>query len=203
VIPNPVLAPPSEKYITNEYHHGSKKIYRIISLGRLIPIKGFDRLIKAFSNIASSYPEWLLEIWGDGPSRIELNNTILSLHLEDRIKMPGITKDPYQELSKSDLFVMSSHTEGFPMALCEAMACGLPVIRFDCPSGPREIIRDGMDGILVPNDDIDALAKAMANLIENPDIRDQLAHNARDIVSRFGIEGIAAQWETVIDKALC
>ncbi len=202
VIPNPVLLPPASQNLENKCYTSLKKSYKIISLGRLIPIKGFDRLIMAFSKIAASFPDWSLEIWGEGSTRNDLEQMITHLHLDGRVKLPGLTKVPYCELVRSDLFVMSSHTEGFPMALCEAMACGLPVISFDCPSGPREIVRDGMDGILVPNDDIDALAKTIAYLIDNPEVRDQLAHNARDVVIRFGIEKVAAQWEALIDKAL-
>ena len=98
-------------------------------------------------------------------------------------------------MKESDLFVLSSQFEGFPNVLCEAMACGLPVVSFNCPSGPGTIIRDGYDGILVPPGDVEELAVTLVKVMNNTDLRESLSKNAGEIIHRFSVDKVVRMWE--------
>ena len=174
----------------------------IVAMGRLTPQKGFDLLLDAFARIASVHPDWQLLILGEGELREELEAQKDRLGLQNRVAMPGIVSDPFPLLKKCDLFVLSSRYEGFGNVIIEAMACGLPVIATDCPSGPNEIIVDGVNGILVPNQDTPALATAMSNLIKSDRQRFQLATAAKKSLDRFELSNIVQQWEQLIDAAV-
>jgi GalNAc-alpha-(1->4)-GalNAc-alpha-(1->3)-diNAcBac-PP-undecaprenol alpha-1,4-N-acetyl-D-galactosaminyltransferase len=167
----------------------------ITAMGRLTAQKGFDLLLTAFAKVAAHHPDWGLTIIGDGPLRCELGELSNQLGLSSRVTFTGLLADPGTVLRSSQLFVMASRFEGFPYAALEALASGLPVIYTDCPSGPREIIRDGVDGLLVPNQDVAALANAMDRLMSDDVERKQLAARAPDVIERFGSEKIVAQWE--------
>lgn len=164
----------------------------LIAMGRLDEQKGFDLLLQAFSNLKDDYPEWNLTILGEGELRSQLENLRDRLGLKGRVHLIGAVKNPHDFLRQADIFVMSSRFEGFPNALAEAMACGLPVISTDCPSGPKEIIREGLDGILVPSENVLALTDAIKKLINDEDLRRYLAQNALEIVSRFSLDKIMA-----------
>lgn len=195
VISNPVKEPGS--YIKNprpEIHR------RIIAIGRLNYQKGFDLLIKAFKIVSISHDDWVLCIFGEGSERGSLEYLINELSLKDKVILSGITDTPYDEIIKSDIFILSSRYEGFPNALCEAMACGMPVISTDCPSGPSSIIKDGYNGILVPSENIEALAAAMIDLIVNERKRNDLAKNATNILDIYSEDAIMTKWEDVIRK---
>lgn len=170
----------------------------IVSMGRLSFEKGFDMLIKAFAKAHESMPELWLVIFGEGRDRDTLQRLVGELALSGRVCFPGRVSFPIPLLKQSDLFVMSSRYEGFPMALCEAMACGLPVISFDCPTGPGEIIRNGVDGILVPPEDINALSKAIVRLIGDEVERKAMASRAPEILERFSEERVMAEWDKLL-----
>jgi glycosyltransferase involved in cell wall biosynthesis len=171
----------------------------IVSMGRLSHQKGFDLLLRAFAELTDSFPEWRVVIFGEGNERDRLTCLARDLHVADKVFLPGRVKDAAFLLMQADLFVMPSRYEGFPNALCEAMACGLPVISFDCPSGPREIISDGIDGILVPPEDANALAESIAKLIGDVEQRRMLSQNAKRVTERFGLSRVMDKWEQVID----
>ncbi|MBD2678366.1 MULTISPECIES: glycosyltransferase family 4 protein [Nostoc] len=196
IIPNMVVLPAIKKQSVEKV-----VIERsLIAMGRFVPEKGFDLLLQAFAKLKDNYPEWTLTILGDGKLRPELECLRNELGLSDRVYFPGMVNDTYAFLQQADIFIMSSRFEGFPNAICEAMTCGLPVISTDCPSGPREIIRDGIDGILVPNEDISALAAAIERLISNEQERNYLAAHAPEITERFSVKKIMEMWEDVLVK---
>ncbi len=198
VIPNPVVSPqpdqgPSDWLPAKPF---------LIAMGRFTEEKRFDFLMRAFAKVCLDYPEWRLVIIGDGPLKRKWEGLRDELGLSDRVLLPGRVKNPYPWLMQAELFVMSSLYEGFPNALCEAMACGLPVISTDCPSGPREIIRDNLDGALVPNQDVAAFSKAMVRLMSDREERQRLGARAVEVIDRFGLEKVAAMWGGLLAEVL-
>lgn len=174
----------------------------ILGMGRLVAQKGFHLLIEAFAKLADRHPNWDLVIIGDGEKRAELEAQATTLELRDRIFFFGSCPNPYPTVAACELFVLSSLFEGLPSVVIGAMACGVPVVSFDCQSGPREIIRNGIDGILVPPGDVGALAAAMDRLMSNQAERMELAIRAVEVTERFGLEGIVTQWEELIQDIL-
>ncbi|NJN08403.1 MAG: glycosyltransferase family 4 protein [Richelia sp. RM2_1_2] len=174
----------------------------IISMGRLTYQKGFDILLSAFAQVTNNYPNWQLIILGKGEQRPELEKLVEHLNLTERVILPGVIKNPFPILKKADLFVMASRFEGFPMSHGEAMACSCPIIATDCPSGPREIIRHDIDGILVPTEDVSALAQAMDNLMSNEKERIRLANRAIEVTERFSLENVIDSWDKLFAEIL-
>jgi GalNAc-alpha-(1->4)-GalNAc-alpha-(1->3)-diNAcBac-PP-undecaprenol alpha-1,4-N-acetyl-D-galactosaminyltransferase len=196
VIPNPVLQP--ELPDPGNGASAPKAGRILVGMGRLVEEKGFSLLLRAFSKLAGKHPSWSLQIWGEGPQRGALERLSRDLNMSDRVRLPGFTNHPSEVLSRADLFAMSSLIEGFPNALCEAMACGLPVVSFNCSSGIREIIRDGVDGLLVRAADPSALALALDRLMDDEEGRRRLAGKALEITERFGLDKTMARWEQLM-----
>lgn len=193
VIPNPVESPVFTRPGPSSKPAGAG--YSLAAMGRLVPQKGFDLLLRAFSKIAGRQPGWMLMIYGEGPQREELQMLAERLNVSGRVCFQGAVTNPFDRLREADLFAFSSRYEGFGMALAEAMACGLPVVSFDCPEGPGQIIRHNVDGLLVPPQDVDALADALEYLISHEEERKRLAARAPDVCRRFNLENILGMWD--------
>jgi GalNAc-alpha-(1->4)-GalNAc-alpha-(1->3)-diNAcBac-PP-undecaprenol alpha-1,4-N-acetyl-D-galactosaminyltransferase len=195
VIPNPVV----RVQAATEPSTLARPPYRVIGMGRLGPEKGFDRLLEAFARVAARFSEWELEIWGEGLERAALEKLKNELGLGARARLPGFADDPIQRMRAAELFVLSSRFEGFPNVLGEAMACGLAVISYDCPSGPGDMIRHEVDGLLVPPEGgVDALAAALARLMGDPAERRRLAARAIEVVERFDLGRVMGLWDDLL-----
>jgi len=171
----------------------------VCSAGRLIPSKGFDLLIQAFHAAARDKHAWSLLILGEGEDRPRLEGIVRELGLHNRVHMPGRVRDPFDAVRSSTIFVLSSRHEGFPNALIEAMALGLPVISTDCPFGPSEIVNNGVDGVLVPNGNVRALADAMEHLMVSEDARRMLGEHARVSSERFSLDTVMHHWGALLE----
>ncbi len=165
----------------------------IVGMGRLTRVKRFDRLLKAFAGLYRLHPQARLIILGDGPLKEALENLAVELAVQDVVSFPGFQSNPYAWIAKADLFVLSSDTEGFPMAVLESMALGTCVLSTDTPSGARESIEDGVNGRLVPRDRR-ALEEAMRELIQDRDLRARLAAKALGTVRQYGVESILPRY---------
>jgi GalNAc-alpha-(1->4)-GalNAc-alpha-(1->3)-diNAcBac-PP-undecaprenol alpha-1,4-N-acetyl-D-galactosaminyltransferase len=196
VIPNAVLPP---IYLGETENAAQEKRERtLLAMGRLAYEKGFDLLLQAFARVAPRHPSWCLNIFGHGPLQTELEGLANQLGVKERVRFLGFTHQPYDVMRQSDLFVLSSRLEGFPNVLLEAMACGLPVISLDCTTGPRHIIRDGIDGLLAPAFDMTALAEALDRLMGDEAERRRLADRAPEVIERFNMERVMGMWEKLV-----
>ena len=172
---------------------------RVIAVGRYVYQKGFDLLLKAWAIVEKVSSDWMLTIVGQGEYS-EYDSLIDELKMDrSRCKLLGPTERIKDEYMSSSLLVMSSRFEGFGMVLVEAMACGLPVISFDCPCGPKDIIQNHIDGLLVENGNVEKLAEAIIWMIQHPEERQKMANNAVENVQRFKIEQIAEQWKLLFE----
>jgi GalNAc-alpha-(1->4)-GalNAc-alpha-(1->3)-diNAcBac-PP-undecaprenol alpha-1,4-N-acetyl-D-galactosaminyltransferase len=174
----------------------------VLAAGRLTHQKGFDLLIDAFAASSGAQKGWRLVILGEGPERAVLEQQAQRLGLEDHVFLPGVVSPIEAWLSHADLFVLSSRYEGFPNVLVEAMACGLPVVAFDCESGPAEIVQTEADGLLVPPEDTVALSSAMGRLMEEPEQRRRFGAAAKKNIERLALPRVMHSWECAIESAI-
>ena len=175
---------------------------RVIAVARYSHEKGIDLLLEAWAQVEKRTEEWRLEIFGDGDTTA-FNALIDKLGIDrNRCQLHGRTNDVEQEYLKSSIAVCSSRYEGFGMVIIEAMACGLAVASFDCPWGPRSIIKDGEDGLLVKNGDVGKLADALVTLIQDSAKREAIAKNAIQSVKRFQMDKIAEQWRLLFESVI-
>jgi GalNAc-alpha-(1->4)-GalNAc-alpha-(1->3)-diNAcBac-PP-undecaprenol alpha-1,4-N-acetyl-D-galactosaminyltransferase len=193
VVPNPVRSPTVEKkdYVQHITH--------IISIGRLDQQKDHKTLIRSFSHLLKTHPDLTLTIYGEGRERPNLETLITSLNLQNKVHLPGTTQNIQEALLNADLFIFPSHYEGFPNALCEAMAVGLPVIASNC-SGITDILRDGIDGRLFPIGDENALTKITLELLEDPVQCESLGTHAKEVSTRFSPTRVFAMWDNLLKK---
>ena len=177
---------------------------RIMAVGRLHEQKGFDLLIQSWQLIAARHPDWQLVVYGHGGDLQKLQQQLEKAGLTSSMTFAGTTDNIYKEYQNSAFYVMSSRYEGWGLVLVEAMSCGLPCVSFDCPYGPSDIIRDGEDGFLVENGNIQQLAEKMELLINNKELREWLGVRARLNAARFTSDNIMPQWtklfETIVQN---
>lgn len=194
VVPNPIEIPPQLDAVRPQ---------TVVAVGHLAPVKGFDLLLDAFAACIERHPEWSLVLWGEGPQRAELEAQCRRLGIADRVSLPGRTDQPGEWVRGTGIFVLASRHEGFPNALAEAMAAGLPVIASDCPSGgPRALISDQRNGRLVPKEDPEALASALHELLSDAELRERLGTAARASMQRYAAPDVLARWHEVVEEAL-
>lgn len=197
VIPNPL----PDGILPARPAGGARRI--LLSMGRLSEEKQIAKLIDAFAELAPHHPTWDLHVYGDGPLRPALAAQAQQRGMQERILFQGATRQPWQALAGADAFAMTSRYEGFPNALLEAMATGLPCVATDCPSGPRDITVHGRDALLVPPNDHAALCAALAELMGNAPLRALLGDKARaSVTSRFGMHAVLAIWDGFFEQVL-
>lgn len=174
---------------------------KVISVGRLDYQKGFDYLIDAWGLVAEKHKDWLLDIYGEGPLREELQCQIDKQGLHNSVRLCGRTPNITEKYAQHSIYVMSSRAEGLGLVLIEAASCGLPLISYDCPSGPSEIVTDEENGYLIPHvGDIDAMAEKICLLIENAELRKQMGEKAKLMVDKFSPLKIKEQWINLFDS---
>ncbi|HET7612914.1 MAG TPA: glycosyltransferase family 4 protein [Gemmatimonadaceae bacterium] len=195
VIPNPV-AWPLERVppVVEPDSIGDASRKRLLAVGRLVYQKGFDILIDVFSELAPRYPEWELVIIGQGPDRAALETRIESHSLGARVFLAGDVGNIGDWYESADMFVLSSRFEGFPNALAEAMAYGLPVVSFDCETGPRDLIEDRVSGLLVSAGDGAALGDGLAQLMGDESLRTQIGARAIGVRDRYTLSAVGDKW---------
>ncbi|NJP95372.1 glycosyltransferase family 4 protein [Nonomuraea sp. FMUSA5-5] len=167
----------------------------VIAAGRLVPQKGFDLLIQAFAQVVPEHPEWRLRIFGTGPRKGQLAGLVEQYGLGGHVSLPGRTDRLDKELTAASVYALSSRFEGLPMVMIEAMTHALPVVAFDCPTGPKDVLTDGVDGVLVPPRDVDALAAALNRIIADRDLRVRMGRAARRTSRAYAPEHVMPLWE--------
>lgn len=199
VIPNPVLWPlPCTDPVLAPERIVPDRRRLMLAVGRLDRQKGFDVALQAFAQASRQHPEWCLVILGEGPERSALEAQRADLGCADRVFLPGRVGNVGDWYQRAGIFVLSSHFEGFPNVLIEAMASGCAVIAADCPTGPRDIITHGHDGWLVPVGDAEALASAMQAFMADAALRQRLAAQAISVRQRYALRTVAGMWEAVV-----
>lgn len=194
VIPNPVSFFPST--VSNCAQR------QVISAGRYVSQKGFDRLISAWKIVVTKHPDWVLKIYGDGWMREQLQAQILELGVEDSCFLEHSVANIDEKFQESSIFVLSSRFEGFGLVIVEAMACGLPVVSFACHCGPRDIISEGVDGLLVAEGDVEELAKNITVLMDSDKVRQKMGQMARIKSEEYKIDRIGRQWIELFESLL-
>ena len=172
---------------------------RVISAGRYMSEKGFDRLLKAWNLLGQQFSDWHLYIFGNGERRL-YQQIVEQLHLGSTVHLMPATNDIAEEFSRSSIYVMSSRYEGFGLVLAEAMSCGLPCVSFDCPYGPREIITDGEDGLLAEDGNIKELTHKIGSLMAHEEQRKKMGKKAVTNIARYSPESIMPQWIRLFDS---
>lgn len=195
VIPNPII-------YQSPYPPSTTKEKRVIAAGRLVYQKNFASLINAWKQVANKHPDWILEIYGEGGLKLELESLIAKLNLKKHVFLRGRTTDIFKVMSNSSLFVLSSIYEGFGLVIVEAMSCGLPIISYACPCGPKDIITHGRNGYLVPCYNEKALSNRICDLIENEDIRKDMGLNAIERVKDYHIDIITQKWMDLFNRLI-
>ena len=194
------VIPNAANFIAEKYSDCTAK--RVIAVGRLDYQKSFDRLILVWEKVHQQMPDWTLDIFGQGEWKEMLQRMIAERGVQDSIRLMGPTKNIGKEYSESSMIVMSSHYEGFPMVMIEAMACGLPAVSFDFKCGPRDIIKEGENGLVVKDGDIDGLAKAMMTLMRDDELRKKMGENAKRVVETFSEAKVMDKWVRLYEETI-
>ena len=220
VIPDPITILREKETVNSEKFAAAGKrevgVNRVVTIGRYAYQKGYDLLLQAWAEVERTRKEergrrneemrelenWTLDIYGQG-DQTDYRQLMAELGIDsNRCHLNGPVEDVVKAYQESSIFVLSSRFEGFGMVLIEAMACGLPVVSFDCPAGPDEIITDGVDGLLVPSGDVYALAEKLMLLMSDENLRRRLGQQARQTAQRYEMTTIADQWTALFEKVI-
>lgn len=190
VIPNPVASFPHQAKLNKK---------QVMAAGRIAPVKGFEQLIEIWRDINSEFPDWELHIYGENyiGTQEYLQQKIEAVGLQEVIMFKGVVSNISEKMMEYSLYVMTSHSECFPLVLLEALSVGLPLVVYDCPNGPRHIVTDQEDGILVPDKDALSFKKALAALMNHPELRRKMGEAGQRNVRRFAVDRIMEKWMRV------
>lgn len=176
--------------------------HRIVTVGRLTSVKGYDQLVQTAKQVLPRHPEWEWHIYGDGEDRDKIAQDIQNSGLEKQLILKGAHQNMQEIYPEYGLYVLTSYYEGLPLALLEAQACGLPIVAYNCPTGPEEIVIEGVNGRLTPPGDPHQLAQTIEELIEDETLRRQYAEHSRDGIERFSRARILQQWRQMVEDCL-
>jgi glycosyltransferase involved in cell wall biosynthesis len=166
----------------------------VLAAGRLSPQKGFDLLIQAWAKAAPGHPDWHLRICGDGRCREELEALVAELQVGSSVTLDKAARDLGAEMASASIFALSSRFEGLPLVLLEAMSKGMAVASFDCPTGPADVIEDHVNGLLVPEADVDGMARALSELMADEGLRRRCGTAAVEVARRYAMDSVGPQW---------
>jgi glycosyltransferase involved in cell wall biosynthesis len=174
---------------------------RILTAGRMGRQKGHDRLIKTWERIAADHPDWELRICGDGPWKGKLERMVEKRGLTGSVTLAPPAKDMGAEMAAASIFVLSSRWEGLPLVLLEAMSVGMGVVSFDCPTGPREVIEDHVNGLLIRPRKIELLAAGLSEMMDDAELRRRCAERAVETARGYSMEAVGPMWESFLREA--
>ena len=211
VIPDPITILREKGTVNSEKFAAAGKrevgVNRVVTIGRYAYQKGYDLLLQAWAELSriresENGEEWTLDIYGQG-DQTDYRQLMAELGIDsNRCHLNGPVENVVKAYQESSIFVLSSRFEGFGMVLIEAMACGLPVVSFDCPAGPDEIITDGVDGLLVPSGDVHTLAEKLMLLMSDENLRRRLGQQARQTAQRYDMTVLVNQWTALFEKVI-
>lgn len=194
VMPNPLIKQ------AKEYSTGTNKV--AITASRWVWAKNYDSLIHIWAKVIQRHPDWVLQIWGEGPEENHLRELIDRMGLRNHVFLMGYTSDVQEQMAKASLFVLTSRTEGFSLVTIEAMSVGIPAVAYNCPGGLCYVLKDGEIGYLVPMNDEAAFVEKVCALIENEELRKAMGQAALKEVEQYEIERIAQRWMVLFQELL-
>lgn len=174
----------------------------ILSIGRMDFNKGYDLLLDVFEKLTPLHPDWILRLIGDGPLKKKIISRVETSGLNDRVEILSPTNQIIDHYLQASVYLMTSRSEGLPMVLLEAKACGLPIVSFNCETGPSDIVNDGKDGFLIDCFNIDQMAEKVSMLCSDPELRRQFGTNGRESINKFLPEVVAQKWETLFRQII-
>ncbi len=177
-----------------------QKENRILAMGNLLDIKGFDMLIEVASMVIPQFPDWKFYVYGEGEKRSELEALIRQAHLENHVFLPGFCENPAAEFEKASIFLLTSRSEGLPMVLLEAKSFHLPCVSFDIANGPAEVILDHINGFLIPAFDLTCMAQRLSELMKDENLRSSFSRHAWDNIHKFDQDTIIQTWTTLLER---
>lgn len=200
VIPNPIREVCHDEWVEDWFFALKNNGPVLLAMGRLTRQKGFDLLIEAFGRVSVDNPSWTLLILGEGVERPALERQIACEGLNGKVVMPGFVNEPHRIVERVDAFALSSRFEGMPNVLMEAMGAGIACISFDCKTGPRDLIRDGDNGLLVPAENVEALADALGQVMADDVLRRKLGNAATDVRERYSLDAVVEKWNILFKE---